>query len=296
VTASQDQQRYRAVFTNSAGSATSAAATLSVTASGGAPPNHAFAAAQVVQGVSGTVTGTSTGATKEAGEPNHAGNAGGGSVWFTWTPSAGGSVTIDTAGSSFDTILGVYTGAGVGALTTVASNDDASGVLTSRVTFNVAAGTTYRIAVDGYNAARGAVTMHWVLTVSGAAPANDAFAAAQLLQGATGTVTGTNVGATKETGEPAQAGNSGGASVWYSWTPSASGSVTIDTTGSSFDTTLGVYTGTSVGALTLRAANDDASSGVLTSRVTLTVTAGTTYRISVDGYNARQGTITLHWQ
>ncbi len=297
VTTAQNNNRYRAVFTNSAGGATTNAATLTVTATGGVPPNDMFANAQVITGNTGTITATNTGATKQTGEPNHAGNAGGGSIWYAWTPTVGGSVTIDTLGSTFDTIMGVYTGTAVNALTTVASNDDiASGNTASRVTFTVAAGTTYRIAIDGYNGLRGNVTLNWVLTAAGAAPANDAFANAQVLTGATGTITATNVNATKETGEPAQAGNAGGASVWYAWTPTAGGSVTIDTVGSAIDTTLGVYTGTAVNALTLRASNDDIASGNTASRVTLTVTAGTTYRISVDGYNARQGAITLHWQ
>ena len=297
VTTAQNNNRYRAVFTNSAGGATTNAATLTVTATGGVPPNDMFANAQVITGNTGTITATNTGATKQTGEPNHAGNAGGGSIWYAWTPAVGGSVTIDTLGSTFDTIMGVYTGTAVNALTTVASNDDiASGNTASRVTFTVAAGTTYRIAIDGYNGLRGNVTLNWVLTAAGAAPANDAFANAQVLTGATGTITATNVNATKETGEPAQAGNAGGASVWYAWTPTAGGSVTIDTVGSAIDTTLGVYTGTAVNALTLRASNDDIASGNTASRVTLTVTAGTTYRISVDGYNARQGAITLHWQ
>ena len=294
VTSAQNQSQYRAVFTNSAGSATTTAATLTVTAAG-APANDAFAAAQLLQGASGTVTGSNVGATKEPGEPAQAGNAGGASVWYSWTPAASGSATIDTAGSSFDTTLGVYTGTSVGALTLRDANDDVSGTTTSRVTLTVSAGTTYRISVDGYNAARGAITLHWALTAAAGAPANDAFAAAQALPAPSGTVTGSNVGATKEPGEPAQAGDAGGASVWYSWTPATSGSATIDTAGSSFDTTLGVYTGTSVGALTLRAANDDVASGTTTSRVTLTVSAGTTYRISVDGYGARQGAITLNW-
>ena len=83
--------------------------------------------------------------------------------------------------------MGVYTGTAVNALTTVASNDDiASGNTASRVTFNVAAGTTYRIAIDGYNGLRGNVTLNWVLTPAGVPPANDAFANAQVLTGSLG--------------------------------------------------------------------------------------------------------------
>ena len=44
--------------------------------------NDAFANRRLITGTSVTVTGSTVGATKEAGEPNHAGNRGGKSVWF----------------------------------------------------------------------------------------------------------------------------------------------------------------------------------------------------------------------
>src|SRR6185503_6704885 len=90
-----------------------------------------------------------------------------------------------------------------------------------------------------------------------AAPSNDNFASRIVLTGNTVSTTGTTVGATKEAGEPNHAGNSGGHSIWWSWTAPATGDVTIDTTGSSFDTLLAVYTGSSVSALTLVKGDDD---------------------------------------
>jgi hypothetical protein len=119
--------------------------------------NDMFANAQAVaKGTS--INGSNVGATKEPGEPAHAGNAGGRSIWFQWTATANGAVTFSTAGSSFDTTLGVYRGTSVAALSRVASNDDYMG-LTSRVTFRATAGVTYMIAVDGYNAASGSVSL-----------------------------------------------------------------------------------------------------------------------------------------
>ena len=106
-----------------------------------------------------TITATNVGATKEAGEPNHANNSGGKSVWWTWTAPSAGSVLIDTIGSTFNTILGIYTGSSVSALTAVASDDDSGGNVTSMVTFNAVSGTTYQIAVDGYNGASGNISL-----------------------------------------------------------------------------------------------------------------------------------------
>jgi subtilisin family serine protease len=107
----------------------------------------------------GTMVGSNVGATKESGEPNRAGNAGGKSIWFTWTAPASATVSIDTIGSAFDTVLGVYTGTSVSALTVKASDDDSGGNLTSKVSLAVVAGTTYRVAVDGYSGASGAVKL-----------------------------------------------------------------------------------------------------------------------------------------
>jgi hypothetical protein len=127
-----------------------------------------------------------------------------------------------------------------------------------------------------------------------AAPINDMFANATVLTGSSVTVSGSNVGATLEAGEPPKAGNRGGASVWWFWTAPASESVTISTAGSSFDTIMGIFTGSSVSALTCVAYNDDIQPGViLQSKVTFNAVAGTRYAIGVDGYNGLTGNITL---
>ena len=120
----------------------------------GVPANNNFAAAITLSDSSATGTGFNTNATKESGEPNHAGNAGGRSVWWKWTAPSGGNVTLTTQGSLFDTTLGVYVGPAVNSLTTITSSDDVQrGVIQySSVTFTATAGVTYYFAVDGFNA------------------------------------------------------------------------------------------------------------------------------------------------
>jgi hypothetical protein len=116
------------------------------------PSNDNFAAAQVISGCSGNVNGTNVSATKESGELDHASNGGTRSVWYQWVAPSTSSVTITTAGSSFDTVLGVYTGSAVNNLTTFGTNDDVgSGDTSSRVIFNATAGVVYKIAVAGFN-------------------------------------------------------------------------------------------------------------------------------------------------
>jgi hypothetical protein len=264
--------------------------------SGGGPPsNDNFASAQVISGNTGAVVSSNANATKEPGEPSHGGNPGGASLWYSWQAPASGAATFTTTGSSFDTLLGVYTGGSVNALTTVAGNDDAGGGdLTSRVTFEAVAGTTYRIALDGFSGATGGAALNWSSVPP--APENNDFANAQVISGGAGIVNGSNGGATKEPGEPNHGGNPGGASVWYSWQAPANGLMTMTTAGSSFDTLLGVYTGGSVGALTTVAGNDDDPLiGALSSRVTFNAVAGTTYRVAVDGYSNSKGSLVLNW-
>src|SRR2546425_4711434 len=92
-----------------------------------------------------------------------------------------------------------------------------------------------------------------------AAPPNDNFFNAIPLNGPIVTTTGSNVGASKNFGgEPFLVGGSfGGASVWWTWTATASGQTTIDTEGSDFNTLLGVFTGTVPNQLALVADNDN---------------------------------------
>ena len=129
-----------------------------VQAAAPAPPNDNFANASTIQSGQ-TLSAANANATKESGEPNHAGNAGGKSLWWKFTAPSTGRATVSTAGSSFNTLLGVYTGGAVNALSAVASNNDHDGTLQSQVSFNAVGGTTYRIAVDGSNAASGNIQL-----------------------------------------------------------------------------------------------------------------------------------------
>ncbi|MGN6385482.1 MAG: PPC domain-containing protein, partial [Verrucomicrobiota bacterium] len=92
------------------------------------------------------------------------------------------------------------------------------------------------------------------------------------------------------------AGNPGGKSIWWNWVAPANGNVTLTTAGSAFNTLLAVYTGDSVSNLSYIAS--DNNSGGVTNRsiVQFTATAGTVYRIAVDGYNGASSRINLALQ
>lgn len=395
----------------------------------------------------GTVTGTNTGATSEDGEPTHANVPGGKSVWWFWTPTESGTATIDTVGSSFDTVLAVYKGTNVALLDPVAYSDDATtSVLTSKVKFSVKANTTYRIAVDGYNGTTGSITLNislgggadksendnyvdrieiggeytvgqgssklatteadentrfydpdddgffntffsfssnsiwwtWTAPRSGSVtitndmvinPAfngdylyavvevfttdaatiddleplplgklgsafaerssasvtldvsagevlqiktsswdaefggkitltvamdtevgnitNDRFIKKPILASTTTSVSGSNDGATADTGEPAHAGFTATRSVWWTWVAPTDGYLSLDTLGSvnetddALDTVLAVYTGSQIDSLTLIDSNDNDGSAI-TSKVRFAVSKGVVYQIAVD--------------
>ena len=266
-----------------------------------APSNDAFASAQQLSGAQGAVAGSTVDATRESGEPWHAGGNGSRSVWFRWTAPASGQVAFDTLTTSFDTALAVYTGSAVNTLTWVGSNHrwDSTGT-GSRLRFAAVAGTTYRIAVDTYfSSDSGAFTLRWAPV---AVPSNDDLAAAQAISGETGTVQGDNTEASSEVSEPWHAGSTAAASLWYRWSASFTGDVSFDTVDASFDSVLAVYT-TSTGPrypLNRVAENDDAWSGQNGSRLHFHAAAGTSYFIAVDGRNAgfnrgNTGAFDLRW-
>lgn len=69
-------------------------------------------------------------------------------VWYVLQPALTGRVTVSTLGSSYDTLLAVWT-EGPGVLHSVGCNDDYQG-LQSLLQFNAVAGVPYYIEVAGY--------------------------------------------------------------------------------------------------------------------------------------------------
>ncbi len=144
-----------------------------------------------------------------------------------------------------------------------------------------------------------------VLFATSSAFAADTFPGPAL--GVGGSFVDSNVGTTGETGEPLTLGGGALNTQWYSWTAPASGFVSFGTcnpTGSAltnFDTTIGVYTGSAVNALTQIGFNDDTPgcNSVVNanygSTVAFNAIAGTIYRIQVDGYANATGQFNLFY-
>ena len=129
-----------------------------------ATTNDTFADAALITGVSGSLAGSTVNASREANEPTHGGYGGSASIWYSWTAPSDGTLALSTQGSSFDTLLGAYTGTNVANLNPLATNDDSGGGLWSAVTVYISAGTRVAIAIDGYGGLRGSTTLGWTFT------------------------------------------------------------------------------------------------------------------------------------
>ena len=217
-------------------------------------------------------------ATREAGEPDHAGVAGARSVWYRWTPRTNRPVTIDTCTTTgrADPILAVYRDGG-GNLAPVAAGDDAEGCGVegrgARVTFQPAPGTEYLIAVAAHPGRAGRVRLDLP-------PSNDDFTAALATNNDFVTYD-TLDRATAEPGEPAHDGQPAQRSRWYAWTPPRSALGFVETCGSTMRP--GLYTGAAVDALTDVGTAADCGPGQSGRRIRFDAQAGTTYRVAVDG-------------
>jgi|GEM_PF-601407 len=138
---------------------------------GEAPANDNLTSAAQFPAPAVTGTGARTSASavtswagREPDEPNHAGRNGTSSAWWSWMAPASGLVTVDTDNSDFYTVLGIYQGSSVNALSFLAC--DEPDTVQSHITFPAVAGQTYLIAVDGYERSAGTVSLHLALANS----------------------------------------------------------------------------------------------------------------------------------
>lgn len=260
-----------------------------------APANDNFANAEDLGAGFPVVTETwsNVDATEEAGEPYDV-FAAGHSVWFQWEATTSEVVTIDTCNSEFSTSLTVFAGTELDTLAEVGYDSSSNGRFcpdAAGVTFRPETGTTYSIMIDGNGfgfpegpspVTQGSFELKVAKTPS---PPNDNFADPVVLSGSVGgssysaSTQGFNWNATKEAGEPDHGGDQGGASIWYEWTAPASGKAELGACSFSFDFFLGLYTGSSVGALT----PVPLESRPVPCFINFVASAGTTYRIALDG-------------
>lgn len=113
------------------------------------PGNDDVADATTVAALPFTDSVDTTDATLEDGEPESSCAPVGATVWYAMTLSQNTSVTVDTAGSDYDTVLSVYQAASSDDFAEVACNDDSVG-LQAMVSFAAAAGATYFVQAGAF--------------------------------------------------------------------------------------------------------------------------------------------------
>jgi subtilisin family serine protease len=251
-----------------------------LTAPSNRPFNDDFATRATIVGSGITFRANNTGATAEPSEPAHGGLPASTTLWWQWTAPSSGPATLSTTGSGYDTVIAVYSGSAMNALTLVASNDDANGLTTSQTSFVAQLGVTYHIAVSGKNGAVGPTVINF-----GAAPGNDDFAQATALASLESTqMKASTFHATLQAGEPRVLDLPGGGSVWLKWVAPRNGRFQVAVFTVQFDPLLGVYTGDAIDRLTLIASSDDTrpNAGNTNSLCTFQASGGTTYYFKVD--------------
>ena len=244
-----------------------ATALLVPTAAQAAPPsNDNFSSAtNLGSAVPAVGSGSNIEATTEAGEPvQRSVVSATGTIWWRWTAPATGRYRVDICDTlpALNSTLGVFTGSSVAALANAASvgtgrttavesytGGECATASLQAAAFDAVAGTVYSFAAGGQG---GATSSNIVLRVSRPA-VNDNFATATDLGSALPAVgVGSNVGASTEVNEPVQRSVvSATGTIWWRWTAPATGRYRVDIcdTLPALNSTLGVFTGSSVAAL-----------------------------------------------
>jgi len=265
------------------------------------PGNDNFANAQLISGSTGTSSSTNAGATKQSGEPNHAGNAGGASIWYRWVAPSTGNFTFQTSSSTingtsfspstYDTLLAIYTGSAVNALSPVVSNDDQNGFNpTSLVTLSATQGTTYQIAIDSKDSPKGFIVLSWA-PVTTSTP-HDSFANALAIAGLSGS-------ASSEIASNNQA--------WFKWIAPASGTFSfsaspfqLTSTAGQIASSIAIFAADAQSNLTLVTENTTAPCRFGQPQcdptiVQFTATNGVTYGIKVTRPGSAAGNAAIGW-
>ncbi len=103
-----------------------------------------------------SIDGDSTCASAEEDEPDHAddfiGNDASASLWYTWTAPSNGRWEVTIANSDFEYIVAIHQGNTIDTLTEIISGDEiGSSTDEDTIILMATSGTTYHIAVDGFD-------------------------------------------------------------------------------------------------------------------------------------------------
>gem|GEM_PF-6199744 len=272
-----------------------------------APVNDDFSNALTIE-VGDKVVGDNYSATSAASDPVHSGNLqGSGSVWWKWTADQSGSILIQTKGSTFSDglLLSVWEGDEPSAFQQVARNfrvpeppsDSSYPNMSTYATFEAEVGEVYWVMVEGHENALGEIEL-LVETVE--APGNDHIDdAAEIV--VSERLTGSNRGATMESGELEHAGYYPGQTLWWKWTAPTFGFVEIAHASGddSIKCLVTVYADSSTEGVAFDSliplGSNRTRDGTFEDQFTLVINKGRTYYIAVNSRNGDLGTVDLNF-
>jgi hypothetical protein len=206
------------------------------------------------------------------------------SVWFRFTPAVTAGYAFSTAGSDYDTVVAVFTGA-CAAQTQVACNNEYRGSSQATVQWRGEAGVTYYIEVTSYGSTPGGFLL---VSLELCSPANDNIANAWPVLAMPYNAQQDTGCATTDPTDPIICAGVGSHSVWYKLTPSTTAPYEAATAGSDYDTVLAVFSSVG-GQLTQVGCNDDYA-GTLQSRVVWTPQMGVDYYlIEITSFGGSDG-------
>ena len=123
----------------------------------------------VVRGYTGTQIFNTTFATTDPAEPMHCSVTGGYSYWLAYQPPTNGTVTLDTIGSTYDTVMEVYSynAPPAGYQDLISLTCDHDGVVGgSRVQLAVTKTRQYLVVIAGVNGAQGTAYLNYNLNTN----------------------------------------------------------------------------------------------------------------------------------
>jgi hypothetical protein len=286
-----------------------------------APDNDDFEQRTAITGKRLSILTSNGGATRQFGEPDHLGNSGGSSVWYSWSAPTSGRVTLSenevlpyappdstsvgviiTTGPDtppllscgkevdqnpppiFYPVFAAYTGSVLNSLIPADCLPAKLNTFPHMIEFDAVKGQTYQIALDGNRGTTGDIPFYLALTT---APPNDNFAQRIQLHSIYASATGYNAGATRQTGEPVF-GDSLGKTAWWTWTAPVSGTVAINLEGSDYAFPVAVRTGSALAGLQIIAGGNGG--------VSFEAVAGQAYQIAVSDAAGLTGNIRLKLQ
>jgi hypothetical protein len=209
-------------------------------------------------------------------------------IWFCYTASCTGEAIVSLAGSSYDTMLAVYEGCDCLSAweNMIECNDDTPNSRQSEIVFDAVAGSRYLIEVGGYALEAGPGLLN--VSCEGVQPPPSSKDDCQNAK-PIGDVKNQAFDTTNATFDgPGLCMTS--PNIWYCYTATCTGDVTVSLAGSSFDTMLAVYDGCKCYPTfnDLIECNDDTANSYQ-SAVTFAAFAGSQYLIEVGGYANDKG-------